>query len=46
MLFEDHNTDLESFKLKGGNLIEIGKRITGLNSLDGQYAGIFKIPAI
>lgn len=45
MRFEDPNTDLESFKLKGGNLIEIGKRITGLNSLDGQYAGIFKIPS-
>jgi len=40
--FEDPLTDAETFKLDGDRIIEIGNKTTSINSIDGQYMGIFK----
>jgi choline kinase len=37
--------DAESFKHNNGHLLEIGKKVTDLNEINGQYMGLIKISA-
>ena len=41
--FEDPAVDAESFRIEDGWIVEIGGRVSSLESVDGQYLGLFKL---
>lgn len=43
MRFEDPLEDIESFKVINGELKEIGKKVSDINEVEGQYMGILKV---
>jgi len=40
--FKDPLSDAESFIIDGGRVVEIGKRETNVNNIEGQYMGLIK----
>ncbi|PAF48838.1 sugar nucleotidyltransferase [Helicobacter sp. 12S02232-10] len=41
--FEDPLIDAETLKIKGDKIVEIGKKPTSIQEIQGQYIGLFKI---
>lgn len=41
--FKNPFSDLETLKIKNGKIIEIGKKTSSYNDIDGQYIGLIKL---
>lgn len=41
--FADPTSDVESFSQRGGRLMEIGRRVSDLDSIEGQFMGLLAI---
>lgn len=42
---DDPSGDVESFRVEGGRVIDLGRKPKSLDEVEGQYIGLIKIPA-